>query len=173
VIKPTRNPDPEEKASVNCSSQRISVPGLPFFALPIRGKDLVDRMSVTIAPGFFVFGRQPALARSEFRSPIVVGDPQYPRLEPLPGARDEANTIAGLLHTDARVGEAARSRDLLAALRTRAALVDFILLSTHGSANDVDPIDGSYLSFSDEPLTARELSGLREKLPGPRQCRSG
>ncbi len=139
----------------------LSVSTVPFLALPLGDRQLVDRMSVTVAPGFFPFANPPYLARDAIRAPLIVGAPIKVGLEPLPGAQEEAVRIAKDFGTVAYVGEQALKQRLLVELTEQSSALDFILLSTHGRASEQNPVDESFLEFSDGRLNAREISRLR------------
>jgi len=139
----------------------LSVGTVPFLALPLGNRALVDRMSVIVAPGFFPFAGEPYPPRGPIKAPLVLGAPSRKGLEPLPGAEAEATRIAEGLGTTAYVGKQARKARLLDELSERADALDFILLATHGRASDKDPVDESFLEFSDGRLNAREISRLR------------
>jgi CHAT domain-containing protein len=144
----------------------LAISTVPFLALPIgNGEVLADRMSVIVSPGFFIFGREPPVARRTFREPIVVGAPERDDLNPLPGALVEAQSVAKQLGTTALTERAAKKQSVLERLDQRAANVDFLLFSTHGIASQNNPIDESYLEFSDGALNAREISAMREPVP--------
>lgn len=139
----------------------LTVGTVPFLALPVGGRPLVERASVIVAPGFLPFAGEPDPPRAGIEAPLVVGAPIRKGLEPLPGARDEAVQIARDLATKAYVGEDARKRRVLDELAGRADALDFILLATHGRASEKNPVDESFLEFSDGRLNAREISLLR------------
>jgi hypothetical protein len=96
---------------------------LPFAALPLGDKALVDVLSVVIAPGFFGFKEEPRKAQHDFSAPIIFGDPHsqgwsdknwnYP---PLPGARAEAIEVASGLGSKALIGKDASRQSINAML---------------------------------------------------------
>ena len=142
----------------------LSVSVVPFSALRVGNAFLVERMSVVIAPGFFAFARDPLPVRSKFSQPIVIGDPRHSRFQSLDGARREAIDVANLLATEALIGERATKAGLESFLQKNADTVEFIHLATHGVADSDNPVDESYLVFSDGQWNARAISGLRKSV---------
>lgn len=143
----------------------LSVGVVPFAALRVGGTPLLERMSVVIAPGFFSFARNPMQARQRFSQPVVVGDPEDSGFAPLPGAREEAVEVAARLNVTPFVGKRATKAALESYLRQHSRTIEFIHLATHGVADSDNPVDESFLVFSDGPWNARQISGLREKGP--------
>jgi hypothetical protein len=140
----------------------LSLGTIPFAALPIKDKRLVDLVSVVIAPGFFIFAQDPLQARKNFSDPIVVGDPVNKDFKPLPGARQEAKDVAHFLKVEALYGDRATKETVESILTDHAKTVDLIHLATHGVANSKDPLDKSYLVLSDSLWTARQISKFRQ-----------
>jgi CHAT domain-containing protein len=140
----------------------LSVGVVPFVAFRIGGSVLLERMSIVIAPGFFSFARDPMRARQQFAVPIVVGDPENSSFAPLPGARQEAVEVAAQLKVAPFVGKQATRAVLESHLRKHSGTVEFIHLATHGVADSDNPVDESYLVFSDGRWNARQISSLRE-----------
>jgi hypothetical protein len=138
---------------------------VPFSALPLGGQDLVERLSVWIAPGFGSFHGEPRRATPVLGSAIVEGDPdlkldkQYV-LPPLPGGRAEALAVAELVGVKALVGAAARFDRLAARARASKQPLGLVYLSTHGLADAENPLDGSYLWLADGRRTPREIQNL-------------
>lgn len=143
------------------SRAALSVGVVPFAALPVGGGVLLQRTSVVVAPGFFSFAAEPPFPRARFAAPIVVGDPEHPRFRPLPGARQEAVEVARLLHAEPIVGKSATRARVEAEVRQQAGTVELIHLATHGVADAENPVDQSYLAFSDTPWNARDIGNLR------------
>jgi len=144
---------------------------LPFGALHVANKSLVDILSVVIAPGFSNFIEEPKTTRRNFANPIIVGDPQYPEdpdwdLPQLPGARKEAEEVAQFLQTSALIGPEASKKAVKEKLQTRSD-TGLIFLATHGIADSDNPLDASLLWLSDGRWPARELQNLplRESKP--------
>jgi CHAT domain-containing protein len=142
-----------------------AVGALPFAALPVAGRPLVERAGILVAPGFGGFAGKPPVARRPLAPAIVVGNPRYPRdrdyvLPDLPGALREAQDVAAAVGARPVVGDEAtiaRVKELVAA-RPEPAL---LYLATHGLADPVNPLDGSVLWLSDGRWTAREVFHLR------------
>ena len=140
----------------------LAVSTVPFLALPLAGSQLVDRMSVIVAPGFHAFATEPAAGRGAIGAALVVGAPIRKGLEALPGAQAEVERIAADLQVEPLIGAQALKQRVLGELARRAHALDFILFATHGRASETDPVDQSYLEFSDGRLSAREISALRQ-----------
>lgn len=138
---------------------------IPFALLKVNGKNVIDRFSVVIAPGFFVFKDEPQKCEHDFGKSIIFGDPrgwQDPRwnFPPLPGARAEALAVAELFGTRAFVDSAA-SQARLKALLKKNSDTRLVYLATHGIADFKNPLDSSFVLLSDGLLSARTI----EKLP--------
>jgi len=144
----------------------LSIGVLPFAALPVGGDALIKKMSVIIAPGFFSFARNPETMREKYLNPIVIGNPERQDYPALPGAGEEAKHVALLLKTDRLFIEKMASKAALENyLRQTSDSVDFIHLATHGLADANNPVDKSFLVFSDGEWNAREISQLRRQVP--------
>ncbi len=140
--------------------QFASIGTVPYAALPIDGKPLIFRMSVIVAPGFYVFTESPKAPKTEFEEAIIVGDPDGT----LPGARHEAESIAADLHTTPLIGSEATISAVVEKLRNQAS-TDLVHLATHGIADSENPLDDSYLMMhGGGKWTARQIS--KEKLKG-------
>lgn len=140
----------------------LSIGVVPFAALPIGDDVLIHKMSVIISPGFFTFAQSPQPSREKYSNPIIVGNPQLKGFQALPGAEQEAKSIAEILHTEKIFLNGKATKAVLESfLRDRASEVDFIHLATHGIADAENPVDESYLIFSDGPWNARQISRLR------------
>jgi len=174
---------------------------IPWSALPLdeSGTLLIDRFSVSIAPGLSEFFRLSIVINGRRRGrstgPLgltkeakaaVVGNPAFPadlpwRFPPLPGAEREAIEVARLLRTTALTGRAATKGAVSALLRERD--VDLIYLATHGLADESQPLDGGFLVLASDPhrdaaearWTAREVQTqrLRANLVVLSACQTG
>ena len=144
-------------------TQTASIGSIPFPALCIDGRSLVELMAVVIAPGFYVFSQPPLVLpwRSGFKRPVIVGDPLDPqsgwRFEPLPGARDEAINVAKILGAQALIGSNASRENVFSRMRSSPELV---FLATHGFYDPHNPRDESFLVLSDGLWRAREIQKL-------------
>jgi len=152
---------------------------IPFAALHMgesggKPRLLVDVASVLMAPGFESFKKAPTPRRSALVPAIVVGDPastaqdkdyDFPQLA---GARAEAAEVARLLlgdgsgHSSANLlvvleGGAATSEAVLDAAGRLGGTPQLLYLSTHGVADPVDPLDGSFLWLADGRWSARQF----------------
>jgi CHAT domain-containing protein len=142
----------------------LTVATIPFAALPLGDTMLVDRMSVVVAPGFFIFAQDPSTT-SGLSAPIVVGDSANPDFRALPGANEEAQVVAAALKTVPLLGQQATKSAVEALIKKSADRVDYIHFATHGVADATNPLDGSFLVLNDGPWTAREISQFRRQLP--------
>jgi hypothetical protein len=142
----------------------FAVGAVPYGALPLGDGQLVDRMSVVIAPGFFIFMEQPPLTRKQWPNGIVVGDPQSTDkdFEPLRGARKEALAVAELLGVDPLIGGRASSTAVRKAIEARPE-TSLVYIATHGIADEDNPRDDSFLLMSDLRWTARAIGDLKLK----------
>lgn len=138
-----------------------SLSAVPFAALPLDAVTLIDKFSIVISPGFLSFGKAPKEVTRRFRDPIVLGNPVRAAYPNLPGAEDESLHVAERLGTKAYVRKAATKRLLDGFLKQHAKSVDFIHLATHGIADAKNPLDGSFLVFSDILWTARQIGTLQ------------
>jgi hypothetical protein len=77
----------------------FDVGAIPFAALPVGDRQqLIDIVSVAIAPGFFIFLDAPMKARTEFPNAVVVANPdgwtsQRGRAGPLPRTRGNSSSV--------------------------------------------------------------------------------
>jgi hypothetical protein len=136
-----------------------SIGTVPFSALRIEDDPLIDRMSVIVAPGFYVFTGDPGLARRTFHEAIIVGDPDGT----LPGARLEAINIGADLEVSPLIGAEATIDRVSTEIRGSAS-IDLLHMATHGIADAENPLDESYLKMhGGQKWTARQISKV--KLP--------
>ena len=141
---------------------------VPFAALPIsKGRNLIDAVSIVVAPGFFVFQEARLKAQRDFAGALVVGNPyaQDPgwHLAALPGAEAEAKQVAVLASVEPLIGPRATKSAILARLRKSPA-PPLIFIAAHGIADDVNPLDGGFLVLSDGRWTGRDI--VRRVPPG-------
>ncbi len=114
---------------------------IPFALLrdPVAHLYLVERSSIMAAPSAaFVAARQPSAPKAPPRA-LVVGDPafsraEFPGLESLPGAIEEANAVAALYNVPAIVGATATSQQVVPQL----AMADIIHFAGHVIMNPHD-----------------------------------
>ena len=146
---------------------------VPFSAVrdPVSRRYLVEVAPVVTVPSVATLS---SLSHRTLRSqgrelhPLVVGSPafdrgRYAQLEPLPGADDEADSIAALYrNADILSGQEATSSAVLRSLRSH----DLFHFAGHAILNTVHP-DESTLILASEPrdieglLPAREIRKLR------------
>lgn len=146
-----------------------SITTLPFAILPLGDGTLVDATAIAVAPGLFDIERKSRdwNGRAGVANALVIGDPVVgPEtgwdVPALPGAREEARSVAELLHGEALIGEAAQKSEI-AARMPKAGLLYF---ASHGIADPDDPLDGGFLMFAGDSsenafMTAREVQSMR------------
>ncbi len=114
---------------------------LPFAALrdPKTGDYLIEKYTLSLAPSATalkqILGSEAAVpAGGEF---LVLGDPEVPvtELQPLPGAREEAEAVARLLGTEPLLGDQATKTAVL----SRTGDVSLLHLAAHGEYNSSHP----------------------------------
>lgn len=150
---------------------------VPFAALSVDGRALVDIASIVILTGIDelvspltrdIWSRRfsdAALAR------LVIGDPDSSgdelRWDPLPGARDEALSVTSLLAGmpgETLLGPDATIETVERALRRPNH--GMIYFATHGIADASDPLARSFLLLSGGRLHVKEIAAQRhERLP--------
>ena len=142
---------------------------LPFAALPVGDKHLIDHVAIVLLPDI------DALLAKDFANPpqsgtlgsaLVVGDPDLSRdrnwlFKPLPAAKSEAIRVGILTGAAPLIGGAATRKGILKALKKRPRLIYF---ATHGIADAVNPMDGSFLALKGGHLFGRDIKRLRSNL---------
>jgi hypothetical protein len=143
----------------------FDVGAIPFPALPVDGgRPLIERVSVMVAPGFFVFLDPPRTARTAFPDAIVAANPDAwstsrTRAGPLPGAQLEAQAIAQRFASPRVITADVRVNRVKSLLSSRPA-PSLFYLAAHGRADEENPLDGSYLLLQDGPWKAKEIGKL-------------
>jgi CHAT domain-containing protein len=142
---------------------------VPFAALPIGSKSLIDRAAVVLLPdidALFSTDRANssdyALTLEESKA-LVVGDPDLSHdrdwvFQPLPFAAEEAQAVAELGDVSPLKGAEATRAKVMQALKERPALIYF---ATHGTSDPINPMDGSFLALKDGHLSGRDIKQLR------------
>jgi len=133
---------------------------VPFPALRVGSRDLVDLMSVVIAPGFYAFTGRPAAF--EMRPPIpacVIADP----MGDLAGARQESEMLDNIVLASSECKDFSNKNELQDILDGNTSF-ELIHLATHAYADSLNPLDQSYVELGIDQWTAREISHLA--LPG-------
>jgi CHAT domain-containing protein len=135
---------------------------VPFAALEVAGRPLVETTSVSIAPSIFDVWRDVPPWEPRIVRPLVVGNPAFSvaGVPPLPGAEREATNVARRLRTQPLLGAAATR----AAVLDRASSADLLYFATHGIASPEDPMGASYLLLAggkESWLTPREIQEMR------------
>jgi hypothetical protein len=162
VIYGTKIYGNDAELAKNSEAPTTSIGTLPFAALPVGDRQLIDIASIVISPGFATFKLRPREARRDFLSPVIVGDPSgrtdaewnFPEL---PGAAAEAEAIAAELESSALLTGPAVN---VAAVRdTIQPDTGLIHLATHGIASRQNPLDGSFL-WLNARWSARQISQL-------------
>ena len=133
---------------------------IPFGLLPVdERRALIDLVSVTIAPGFFVFERPPSVARASFGNAMIIGNPVGWNDKAMSAAAvqmfgTEAEAIATNFGTKAMTG--ATKATVIARLGVEHP--SLIYIAAHGRSDSVNPLDGGFLLLGDGPWTGREIS---------------
>lgn len=144
---------------------------VPYAILKPFGDDslLIDRMSVSIAPSLFDLVQ--VLYRKDlkrlFVSPLIVGNPYLPEsanwsVPPLPGAEQEARSVAKMMNTTPLLGKEATKAEIV----SRAEESSLLYFATHGIASSLNPLSDSFLMLSAESFeqgwwTAKEIQSIR------------
>ncbi|MFO0701103.1 MAG: CHAT domain-containing protein [Nitrospira sp.] len=164
VIQPefsVEGPLTEQTINIPPIRRTLSLSTVPFAAFPFENGKLIDRFSIVMSPGFTSFTKNPKEVNKQFKDPIVIGNPAnraYPNLQ---GAEDEAKHVADRLGAKVFVRKSATKKVLKTYLRRHSASVDLIHLATHGVADAENPLDKSFLVFTDASWTARDIGTFR------------
>ncbi|MEM9669956.1 MAG: CHAT domain-containing protein [Pseudomonadota bacterium] len=128
----------------------------------------LDALTLPINPSFgdttehfrtLSFDKQNALVGTK----IVVGDPDYANYRghkppALPGARQEAESVASLLsNSESFIGHAATHQAVVSAIRNSEQDLGMIYFATHGVSDSENPMDGSLLALAEQHLIAQEI----------------
>lgn len=138
----------------------------PYAAMPLGDAMLADRWSTVILPDIETLSdpRRVFETRLNPRNALVVGNPDLstdPTYEwsNLPGAAEEASAFAkifGVPPSRVLTGKAATRERVLAGIDNYGE-ASIVYLATHGLANSVNPMDGSFLALADGHLYGRDL----------------
>jgi hypothetical protein len=138
----------------------------PYAALPLGDAMLADRWSTLILPDIETLAdpQRTFDTRLDPRNALVVGNPDLstdPAYEwsDLPGAAEEAQAFAKIFSLPpARLltGKAATRERVLAGIDNYGE-ASIVYLATHGLANSVNPMDGSFVALADGHLYGRDL----------------
>ncbi|MCK4742296.1 MAG: CHAT domain-containing protein [Sulfuriflexus sp.] len=134
-----------------------SIGTIPFSMLSRQGSNklLIEEMSMQVAPSMIDAvkpkSRGNASARQSEKLPLVVGNPLYANdpvweLPDLPGAKEEATTVAKLLGTTALTGELANEKSI----RQKIENASLLYFATHGIADAESPLDNSFIAVAAE-----------------------
>ena len=143
---------------------------IPYAALPIdEERQLIDLVSLVVMPSFVALPDSTTVPHgAHIGRSLVVGDPELTKddklvrrgkFAALPGARDEAQRVAILLGVRPLLGTDASQSAVLQNVGNS----DLIYIAAHGSYDDQNPNDRSFLVLSDGAFTARTIAKL--KLP--------
>jgi hypothetical protein len=137
---------------------------VPYYALPVGNKQLIDLATVVILSGteeLFVYADLHEKVQ-ERGSKLVIGNPDSRsdawKWDDLPGATLEAKAIDELtpsMRGDVLIGGEANKDKVLHLLSQGDA--SLIYFATHGYADAVDPMSGSFLLLSEGRLLAKEV----------------
>jgi CHAT domain-containing protein len=161
----------------------LSLGTVPFAILrPFKSKIfLIDKMSLSVVPSLFDIESSTRSWTPGLQNPLIVGNPYLPPntewiVPPLPGAEEEARTIAQLVNARPLIGREATKQAVIA----KAGDADFLYFATHGVANSEDPLRGGFLFLSAEELTegfwtARDVqsSKLKAQIAVLSACQTG
>ncbi|MBU7585710.1 MAG: CHAT domain-containing protein [Nostoc sp. TH1S01] len=144
---------------------------------------LIDRMSISIAPSLFDVGQ--ALVKTSIASlslsPLIVGNPFLPESDDwsvplLPGAAQEAKSVAKLMNAVPLLGKKATKTEILSKVEKSS----FLYFATHGVANSHNPLLGGFLMLSAKKLqegwwTAQEIQNthLKAEMAVLSACQTG
>ncbi|MBD2336549.1 CHAT domain-containing protein [Calothrix sp. FACHB-156] len=167
----------------NSNDRVIFIPQSSLFLAPFpalrdeSGKYLIEKHTILTAPAIQVLDFTHQLNQGKttnYNNALIVGNPTMPvvstepgkpgtQLIPLPGAEQEAKTIADLLKTKAILGKDATKANIMQQLST----ANVIHLATHGWADDNRGL-GSWIALApsgkdDGLLTAEEILDLKIK----------
>ncbi|MCA1557472.1 MAG: CHAT domain-containing protein, partial [Acidobacteria bacterium] len=113
----------------------LGIGTVPFAVLrPFKSETfLIEKMSVSVAPNLFDIEDDTRPWTPQYRNPLVIGNPYFPRdakwkVPPLPGAEEEALAIGKMINARPLVRRRATKSRVLA----KAAGADFLYFATHG-----------------------------------------
>lgn len=140
---------------------------VPFAALPM-GDDrlLADVASILILPNISQL-LEPWPSRPNLSGEkLVVGDPDFSTnktwiLQDLPAAKAEAVEVAEMFGSPVLVGKSATRRAIMRKLDTPT--IGLAYFATHGVADGVNPMDGSFLALAGDLLYGRDIKNLKLK----------
>jgi CHAT domain-containing protein len=154
----------------------LNIASIPLYALKLSNAEyLVDLKTLTVAHSlddvYFKIKRfvnsnrndPSSLRKLVVESPLLVGNPSFrgceEQYQQLPGAENEIRSVASKFKGKPLTGSAAKKSTIQSTIRKS----DLIYFATHGFADVIDPINGSYLLLSGEKnslcekLTAKEI----------------
>lgn len=165
----------------------LSIGTVPFAAMKLFASQdtesfLIDRSSITVATDLGgLLAASPSSRSYKFSRALIVGnpavetDPEY-IFPSLSGAESEAREIAVRYNTEPLLGHEAT----LGRVRRELEFSDLLYFASHGIADDLRPLDGSFLALASDNdsngrLTAREIQQkrLRAKLVVLSACQTG
>ena len=161
----------------------VNIGTLPFAAMKIGDKHLIDQMSYSVAPGLGYIGRKTSLYNN-FQNALFIANPDFPKdgkwnFQSLPGTEREINQITSLLKEDSYKllkGSEATKEKVLQRIMTH----DLLYFATHGYSDPENSLDKSFIALSGENpknafLTPREIQhkNLNAKLVVLSACQTG
>jgi CHAT domain-containing protein len=141
---------------------------IPFSALPVDATralvDVAELVILTDTDPLLVPQPSPRFERGG--QALVVGDPDLaddPKwlFKPLPEARAEAMLAGQVFGVRTVVGKSAAKQLIRAELAKRRRELRLVYFATHGIADAINPMDGSFLALSGGHLYARDIKELR------------
>jgi CHAT domain-containing protein len=141
------------------------LPTLPFAALPLGEKQLIDRVSIVMLAD--VYGLLDGAARRTDYSDgakLIVGNPDLSHdtkrhFSQLDYAQTEANEVAQLFSASTLTGKQASHDTVWARLQQKS--LRLIYFATHGIADANDPMDEGLLALAQRHLYGNEITRLR------------
>jgi len=137
---------------------------VPYSALRINHRALVDITSVVIVPGLNAFKETPRKAVGRFENPIIVGLSTYPKdpaynLKASPEAAEEAKEIACLFGVEPpdKFIEKNASKSKIKNEISTGKQIGLIYISTHGVSDYNNPLDGGVIWLSDGRWSGRDV----------------
>jgi CHAT domain-containing protein/tetratricopeptide (TPR) repeat protein len=180
LVRPIADRLPKDESQRLIFIPHDSLLMLPFAALrsDAGGKYLIEERAILTAPSIQILNlarqQHRPIQEADYKNALVAGNPTMPsisldldrppqQLKPLPGAKQEAETIAALLNTTAIVGEEATKQAIVRKLPE----ARIVHLATHGVLDYFQgtEIPGAIaLAPSDEDnglLTAEEIAKMQ------------
>jgi hypothetical protein len=161
----------------------VNIGTLPFAAMKIGDKHLIDQMNYSIAPSIDYIGKKTDL-NSNFQDALFVANPDFPKdekwnFQSLPGTVKEVNQITSKLKEDVYQilqGSEATKERVLQKIKNH----DLLYFATHGYSDPQNSLDKSFIALAgkdpeDAFLTPREIQqkDLKARLVVLSACQTG